>query len=253
MNVRELFDRLEDRIPPELRCAWDNDGLMCCADGSAEVERVLVTLDVTEELVDYAIQSGFDLIVSHHPLIFKPIKSVTDDGHVARKVIKLITNGVAVFSFHTRADKVTGGVNDLLCERLGISDAVPFGEGFIGRVGDIDEECTLDDFAYKLKELLGADIVRVSDGYNTVSRVAVCGGDGKSLVNDAIAMGADTYVSGRIGYNVMEEAQEMGINLIEAGHYFTEQPVTGFFYEILTAIDSGLEIEIASSNTIRSI
>ena len=242
-----------ERIPEELREPWDNDGLMCCADGSAEVERVLVTLDVTEELVDYAIQSGFDLIVSHHPLIFKPIKSVTDDGHVARKVIKLITNGVAVFSFHTRADKVTGGVNDLLCERLGISDAVPFGEGFLGRVGDIDEECTLDDFAYRLKELLGADIVRVSDGYNTVSRVAVCGGDGKSLVNDAIAMGADTYVSGRIGYNVMEEAQEMGINLVEAGHYFTEQPVTGFFYEILTAIDSGLDIEIASSNTIRSI
>ena len=252
MTVKELYLKICERIPEELREDWDNDGLMCCADSSAEVSRVLVTLDVTEEIVDYAIQSGFDLIVSHHPLIFKPIKAVTDNGHVERKVIKLISNGVAVFSFHTRADKVTGGVNDLLCDLIGISDAVPFGEGFLGRVGQLDDECTLDDFAYRLKELLGADTVRVSDGYNTVNRVAVCGGDGKSLVRDAIAAGADTYVSGRIGYNVMEEAQEMGINLVEAGHYFTEQPVTGFFYEILRDADPSLEIETTSSNTIRS-
>ena len=252
MTVKELYLKMCEKIPEELREDWDNDGLMCCADGSAEVRRILVALDVTEEIVDYAIESGFDLIVSHHPLIFKPIKSLTDDGHIERKLIKLISNGVAVFSFHTRADKVMGGVNDILAEIIGIPDATPFGEGMLGRIGNLYEESTLDDFAYRLKELLGADIIRVADGYNTVSRVAVCGGDGKSLVRDAIAAGADTFVSGRIGYNVMEEAQEMGINLVEAGHYFTEQPVTGFFYELLRDIDPSLEIETTSSNNIKS-
>ena len=252
MTVKELYLKICERIPESLREPWDNDGLMCCADSSAEVSRVLVTLDVTEEIVDYAIQSGFDLIVSHHPLIFKPISAVTDDGHVARKVIKLISNGVAVFSFHTRADKVEGGVNDILADLLGLGDTIPFGEGDLGRIGELGEECTLDDFAYRIKELLGADSVRVADGYNSVNRVAVCGGDGKSLVRDAIAAGADTFISGRIGYNVMEEAQEMGINLVEAGHYFTEQPVTGFFYELLRDADPTLEIETASSNNIKT-
>ena len=253
MTVKELYLKMCERIPEDMRESWDNDGLMCCADSSAEVSRVLVTLDVTEEIVDYAIQSGANLIVSHHPLIFKPIKAVTDDGHIARKIIKLISNGVSVFSFHTRADKVAGGVNDLLADIIGLGDVRPFGEGFLGRIGDLDEECSLDDFAYRMKELLGADTVRIADSYTPVSRVAVCGGDGRSLVSDAIAEGADTFVSGRIGYNVMEEAQEMGINLVEAGHYFTEQPVTGFFYEILNGIDSGLDIEIASSNNIKTV
>ncbi len=253
MTVKELYLKLTEKIPEELREDWDNDGIMCCQDDSAEVHRVLACLDVTEEIVDYAIESGFDLIVSHHPLIFKPLGSVSSDNHIGRKVIKLLANGVSVFSFHTRADKVVGGVNDLLCEVIGIGDAVPFGEGFMGRIGTLDEESSLEDFAYRLKELLSADSIRYADGYNTVGRVAVLGGDGKDFVKAAIEAGADTYVSGRISYNLMEEAAEMGINLVEAGHYFTEQPVTGYFYELLKSIEPGLEVETASSNLIKLI
>ena len=253
MTVRELYAEFTDMIPSELSEEWDNDGLMCSADTSAEVRRVLCALDVTEEIVDYAIEQCFDLIVSHHPLIFRPIASVTEDNHTARKIIKLIESGISVFSFHTRADKVSGGVNDRLCDLLGMYDTTPFGEGDLGRIGELDDEISLDDFACKAKIATGSDAVRYADGYNAVRRVAVVGGDGKDFVEAAIEAGADTFISGRLSYNVMEEASERGINLVEAGHYFTEQPVTEFFRDIIMEADSNIYVEIISSNNITTI
>ena len=251
MNVRELFDRLEDRIPRELSCAWDNDGLMCCPDETKEVSRVLIALDVTEEIVDYAIDNGFDLIVSHHPLIFKPLGALNPEDHVARKVIKLISAGVAVFSFHTRADIVKGGVNDQLVRLLGLEDVSEFGEDGLGRIGHLECETSLEEFAERVKTALGIDRLVASDAYNPVYTVALVGGDGKSFVKDAIEMGADTYLSGRIGYNVMEEACEMGINLIEAGHYATEFPVTAFFRHLINKIEPRISVEIVGSYMLR--
>ena len=253
MTVNEIYERLCARIPEELREEWDNDGLMCADDGTVEVERALVTLDVTEEAVDYAISHGFNLIVSHHPLIFKPLYSLTEDEHVARKVIKLIKNGVSVISLHTRADKVRGGVNDILADIIGIKDAVPFGEGELGRIGTLREELSMEDFSYLVKGLLDCDGVRVADACIPVSRVAVVGGDGKDFVRAALAMGADTFVSGRISYNMMAEAAEMGMNMIEAGHFFTEQPITAFFQAQLMRLDNNMYIEILNSNPIKLI
>ena len=253
MTVKEIYQKFEEKIPAYLRESWDNDGIMCCADGTAEIYRALVTLDVTEEVVDYAIERGFDLIVSHHPLIFKPLSSINEENHISRKVIKLLGSGISVFSFHTRADKMIGGVNDRLADMLGMYDAQPFGEGDLGRIGTIYEPMELQDFAYRIKQLVGADAVRYADGLSDVHRVAIVGGDGKSYVKAALDAGADTYVSGRIGYNVMEEAPEMGINLIEAGHFFTEQPVTTFFQSLLNRLDHSMYIEVISSNNIRSI
>ncbi len=253
MNAKELYQKFAEAIPEGLREPWDNDGIMCCADGSAEIYRVLVSLDVTEEIVDYAIERGFDLIVSHHPLIFKPISSLDEENHISRKLIKLVCSGISVFSFHTRADKLVGGVNDRLADILGMSDVSPFGEGDLGRIGEIEEPMDIQDFAYRVKQLCGSDIIRYADAFNDVHRVAIVGGDGKGYVKSAIEAGADTYISGRIGYNVMEEAAEMGINLIEAGHYFTEQHITEFFRELLIDFDPNLYVEIADSNMIRTI
>ncbi len=238
-------------MPEYLREDWDNDGIMCCADTSLNCKSILVTLDVTEEVVDYAIDRGFNLIISHHPLVFKPLSSLNVENHIARKVIKLLNNNIAVFSFHTRADKAVGGVNDRLAKMLGIVDPAPFGEGGLGRIGDISSECDLDVFTRRIKKVLSAEGVRIADGYTMVKRVAVVGGDGKDFVREAIAAGADTYVSGRIGYNVMEEASEMGINLIEAGHYYTEFPITSHFSELINRIDRSAFVEIADSNMIK--
>jgi len=253
MTVKELYSHFERTIPVSLREAWDNDGVMCCSDGSREVLRTLVALDVTEEIVDYAISANFNLIVSHHPLIFKPIGSLNEENHISRKLIKLIESDVAVFSFHTRADKVEGGVNDRLADTLDIFDTRPFGEGGLGRIGNIDEVMSLDDFAYRVKQALASDVLKYSDGYNPVKTVAVVGGDGKDYLSAAIAEGADTFVSGRISYNMMEEAAELGINLIEAGHYFTEQPVTDYFSKLLLEFDPDMYVEVASSNLIKYI
>ena len=251
MTVKEMYTIFSEHIPEHLREDWDNDGLMCCPDSTAEVKRALITLDVTEEIVDYAIESGFDLIISHHPLVFKPIRSLSEDNPVSRKLIKLVNSGISVFSFHTRADKITGGVNDMLAELLSLDEVRPFGDDFLGRIGIIEGPCELQDFAYRVKQLTGSDMIRYADGYNDVYRVAVVGGDGKDYVHAALEAGADTFVSGRIGYNMMEEASEMGINLIEAGHHFTEQPVTEFFKEILFDFDPGVYAEIAFSNVIK--
>lgn len=253
MTVKQLYEKLSERIPSSLSCEWDNDGIMCSADTSTEVNNVLITLDVTEEVVDYAISRNFDLIISHHPLIFKPISHVCEDTHVSRKIIKLITNNVSVFSFHTRADRVEGGVNDMLADYIGLVDVSPFGEDGLGRIGTLPEERELENFAEDIKMQLGADSVKFADAYNTVKRVALVGGDGKDYVKAAIEAGADTYLSGRISYNVMEEAAEMGINLIEAGHYFTEFPVTSFFSSLVSSLDGNAYIEIADSNMIRAI
>lgn len=253
MTVRELYEMLSDRIPEDLREEWDNDGIMCCADDLAHVNRVLVTLDVTEEIVDYAIDNGFDLILSHHPLVFKPVKAIDPENHVARKLIKLIKAGVSVISLHTRADKVRGGVNDCLARILGLFDIEPFGDDCLGRIGHLERETSLEDFAARVKSALGIEKVMVSDAYSPVYSIALVGGDGKGYIGEAIEMGADTYLSGRIGYNTMEEAAEMGINLIEAGHYATEFPVTKFFSNLLLKIDPKLTVEIVGSYVLRTI
>lgn len=253
MNVRELYERLSDRIPEELREEWDNDGIMCSPDDLAPVNRALVTLDVTEEIVDYAIDNGFDLILSHHPLIFKPLSAIDPENHISRKLVKLIRAGISVISLHTRADKVRGGVNDCLARLLGLDDIEPFGDDCLGRIGHLDCETSMEEFATRVKSALGIEKLIVSDAYNPVYTVALVGGDGKGYVKDAIDMGADTYLSGRIGYNVMEEAAEMGINLIEAGHYATEFPVTKFFSNLITKIDPRITVEIVGSYMLRTI
>lgn len=253
MTVKEIYEEICIRIPEDLSEEWDNDGIMCCPDDFGNVNRVLVALDVTEEVVDYAIDNGFDLIVSHHPLIFKPLSSLNTDNHVARKVIKLISAGVSVISLHTRADKVKGGVNDCLARLLGLSDVETFGDDCLGRIGHLERETSIEEFSERVKSALGIERLIVSDAYNPVYTVALVGGDGKAYVKDAVEMGADTYLSGRIGYNVMEEACEMGINLIEAGHYATEFPVTSFFAHLLEKINPDLNIEIVGSYMLRTI
>lgn len=253
MNVRELYERISDRIPEDLSEEWDNDGIMCCPDDLAAVNRVLVTLDVTEEIVDYAIDNGFDVILSHHPLVFKPLSAIDPENHISRKLIKLIRTGISVLSFHTRADKVRGGVNDCLARLLGLDDIEPFGDDCLGRIGHLECETSMEEFATRVKSALGIDKLIVADAYNPVYTIALVGGDGRGYVKEALDMGADTYLSGRIGYNVMEEAAEMGINLIEAGHYATEFPVTKFFSNLVTKIDPRITVEIVGSYMLRTI
>ena len=253
MTVKELYKYLNEKIPPSLSCGWDNDGLMCCPDGAKEVKKVLVALDVSEEIVDKAVCENFDVIVSHHPLVFKPLKALTEDAGVPRKLIKLVGNGIAVMSFHTRFDAVCGGVNDVLANVLGLKNVESFGEDGeeMGRVGFV-EETELPLFAAKVKETLGSSVV-LYNGNLPVKRVAVLGGNGDDFVSAAKNAGADTLVSGRLGYHVMADAKENGINLVEAGHYFTENPALNALAELIRGAASDADVSVAESNGIKAV
>ena len=258
MKVRKLYELLEERIPRSLSCEWDNDGLMCCPCGDNEVSKVLVALDVTGEVVEYAKQNGYDVILSHHPLIYKGLKAFDDDGYVSAKILSLVYANISVMSFHTRLDAVEGGVNDELAKRLGLCDTEPmYCEGIpLGRVGNLLEKTDAQTFAKSVKEALDSPFVLLADAGIKVNRVAVVGGNGGDLLGEAKRLGADTFVSGRLDYHSMTDAPDQKVkkmNLIEAGHFFTEDPVCSVLRKFVLDIDPILECDIYSSNTIEAI
>lgn len=227
MTVKELYRIFDHGIPASLSCAWDNDGLMCSPNLSAPVKRVLLTLDVSEAAVDHAIAEGCDLIISHHPMIFRPLSAITEDNFTARKVLKCISNGISVFSFHTRLDIVEGGVNDRLAEVLGLTAIEPFGDEetpTIGRIGDVDAT-TMEAFSELVKDRLGVPALQTVELGREVRRVALVGGDGKEFLKPAMRAGADLYLTGTLSYNSMVDAADLELQVMEAGHFFTENPV----------------------------
>ena len=247
ITVAELYRHLDSAIPASLSCEWDNDGLMCCPNPQRPVKKVLLTLDITEKVIEQAIQQNFDTVVSHHPLIFRPISALNPEKAIPRKLIKLVGNNITAMSFHTRLDALSGGVNDALALCLGVKNAVPFGNRNeeMGRIGDV-EPCSLSDFAHHVKTALGAPFVLVA-GNRPVKRVALLGGNGDAFVDAAKAAGADTYVSGRLGYHQMTDAAENDINLIEAGHFYTENIVLPRLAERIVQADGDIIVECTKS------
>lgn len=252
ITVSKLYEKLDRAIPTSLSCEWDNDGLMCCPDPKRPVKRVLLALDITESIVDRAIAEDFDVILSHHPLVFRPIPSLTPENPVPRKLIRLVQNGIAAMSFHTRFDTVKGGVNDALAETLGLGKVKLFGneEGDMGRIGEVEPQ-TLAEFAQKVKEALGAPVVFAS-GDLPVKHVAVLGGSGDDFISAAKKAGADTYVSGDLAYHRMTDAREDGINLIAAGHYYTETPSLPYLARFVKEADGDIEITLTASVEIQT-
>ena len=250
MTVAELYRAFDEKYPPSLREEWDNDGLMLSPDTEKPVKRVLVALDASERVAEHAIKNGFDLIISHHPLIFTPFSALTPDDPIAKRAIKLLAAGVSVFSFHTRLDAAVGGVNDTLCSILGLTEVTSFGgDNLLGRVGWLSEETALCDFANAVGEQLSTNYLFYA-GNRPVRRVAVVGGSGKSMIGDAVKAGADTFLSGRFSYEAMLEAEATGINLVEAGHFATENPVTEVLCRELLRLDATLYVETLSSYNI---
>ena len=247
MTVRELYTRLCEKIPTALSESWDNDGVMCCPDPEKSVKKVLLALDVTDDVVSHALEVGADLIISHHPLVFVKLSSLTTDDPVGGRLIRLVQAGVSVFSFHTRFDRMEGGVNDVLAGALGLIEVEPLGEGeaSLGRIGTLPSEMSLADFAEKVKKALGVPCVQALDASRPVHRVAVVGGAGKDFVDTARLAGADTYLSGNLGYHVM---QDCAINLLEAGHYFTERPSVAALMHLVNDVLPEAKTEIYTPN-----
>ena len=258
MKTRELYNELDARIPRSLSCEWDNDGLMCCPNSNNEVKKVLIALDVTGEVVEYAKNGGYNVIISHHPFIFKGLKSVDDEGYISAKLITLIESGISVMSFHTRLDAVEGGVNDKLCALFGLCDVeVVMCDGSpVGRIGSLPQSMSAEDFAKQVKSTLGSPFVLLSDTGVAASRVALVGGGGGSFITAARDKGADTFVSGDIGYHALTDAPDFKsapLNLIEVGHFYSEHPVCSVLADMVHSIAPELACDIYFSNVVKAI
>lgn len=255
MKINELHKYLNERIPKTLSCSWDNDGLMCCPDDNREVRRVLLCMDVTPEAIDYAIEGGYDLIMSHHPLIFRGVKTISGDIGIPSRIIKLIKNDVSVMSFHTRFDAVDGGVNDALSSLFDLSDVEKVEcDGIeLMRVGYLPNEISIEEFVSLVKAKLGCEHLNYASNTGKVHRVAVVGGGGGSYIHNASAAGADTYLSGEIGYHNMTDCKDSRINLVEAGHYFTENPTLKNLAKFVNEADKTIGCDYFESNIIKHI
>ena len=255
MTVTQLYQVLEAAAPRTLAADWDNDGLAACADPDKKVTRVLVALDATEDVVDRAVAEKFDVLLTHHPLLFRGVKELTPARCVPRKLLKLISGGVAAMSFHTRLDAAEGGVNDVLADLLGLCDVRPFapeGEPPCGRIGKLPKPVDITAFSHTVCDILHAPAVNVI-GKGEIATVAVLGGEGGDFTDAARAAGADLFLAGRIGYHRMLDAAEEGLCVMEAGHFYTERPVLSYLASLVKKADPSLTVEICDQPTIQTI
>jgi dinuclear metal center YbgI/SA1388 family protein len=229
VTINELLAALHRLAPLSLAAPWDNPGLQV-GDLRAPVERALVALDAGCAQIEEAASLGCQALVTHHPLIFEPVKSVRLDEPLGAALALAVRSGVAVIAAHTNLDAAAWGVNDVLAEALELEDAAPLepsggpGEG-LGRVGRLPRAMALSELATLCRERLSAAFVRCVEGRGgSITRVAVCGGSGGSLMAAALAAGADAFVTGDIRYHQARECQGR-IALIDCGHFQGERPV----------------------------
>lgn len=234
-QVKDIYAYIDSIAPFHTQMDFDNAGLLV-GRMQAEVSKILVALDITNEVIYEAAQLGAQLIVAHHPVIFHPMKSVTGEDMTGEKVLMLAERGVAAICAHTNLDAAQDGVNDRLAVQLGLTELEQLhqdgvdsrGKAYgIGRVGLVEECACTADFAGMVKGRLNAAGIRYMDAGRPVRRVAVGGGSCGSMLHDAVAAGCDTFVTADVKYDVFLEAKELGINLLDAGHFATENVVTG--------------------------
>lgn len=233
MTVQEILTFLEGFAPVELAEHWDNVGLLC-GDRQQPVTAVLCALDVTEQVIEEAAARGAELVVAHHPAIFTSVSRVTTDDVTGRVLRAAIKHDIAIICMHTNADSTWGGVNDALASALFLTGVVNMEGGdnrVLGRVGDLPREMQPREFAAYVKECLRAGGVRFCDGGKPIHRVAVGGGACGKMMDDAKAKGADAFVIGDCSYDLMQRAQSIGLTLVDAGHFPTENPIAAVFAE----------------------
>lgn len=222
-KVSDVYDYLWGIAPLELQMDFDNAGIQV---GSLEQEvgKILVALDITNAVIDEALALGAQLIVSHHPLIFGGLNNVTAEGKGA-KTLRLARAGISAISMHTNLDIAQGGVNDVLIELLGANSEQGLDADNCGRVGELPEPMEFMAFAKMCREKLNVQGLRYYNAGRPVKRLAVMGGAGGSEVQAAFDKGCDTYVTADVSYHQFQLADELKINLIDADHFCTENPI----------------------------
>lgn len=248
MTVKDVYDVINEAADFSLAMDFDNVGMLV-GDPSAQVNGVMVALDATDRVIEEAAARGANLLVTHHPVIFHPLKQVTAD----MLVWKLVRAGISVISAHTNLDIAQGGVNDILAGLLSLGEVAPLdpaggGQG-LGRVGKLERGMTPPEFAYYVKCRLEVGAVRYCDGGRAIEKVAVGGGSCGSLLGLVAQSGCQAFVTGDVKHDVMLEAAHRGITLVDAGHFGTENPVVEYLAGLVRRIAGDVPVIAEASNT----
>jgi len=252
LKAKEIIEIMNKWAPPSLVDHWDNTGFQI-GDDNKEVDKILLALDLDYNVYKWAKLHDFKMIITHHPAIFAPMKSITTNSYKEGLIYNLIKDGIVVFNVHTNLDRAEGGLNDYLAKILGLKNLQvleidKMGEevdhGY-GRVGDI-EEVSLSEYLQFIKGRLETDYLIVyGETEKTVKRVAVCGGSGAEFITHAHRSNASIYVTGDIKYHDAQEGAELGITVVDAGHYHTEKIILPVIKEHLEKnLREKLHIEI---------
>ena len=235
-TVQEIESFLFSLAPKELAMDWDNVGLLVGAP-EQEVQSVLVALDITEQVADEAITRGAQLIVAHHPVMnckWLPVQSVRGDTCQGRLLMKMIQNHISGICMHTNLDIAEGGVNDQLARKLNLQVCEALGEDGCGRVGELSEACALSDFIEQVYDALHCTGLRYVSAGRDVRRVAVGGGACWDYHRSAIEKHCDTFVTSDLSYHDFLDARALGLNVIDAGHFPTEDVVCPALVSLLS-------------------
>ncbi len=254
-TVNDIYTFLDQKAPFAIQEDFDNAGFLV-GKGTAPVHRALVALDITPEVIREAAEQRAELIVAHHPVIWGKIASVTDADNTGRKLLSLIEHGIAAICAHTNLDAVEGGVNSALAQRLGLkdvtlleqagafTDGVPYG---IGRVGELEQgPVSPSAFGQWVKQALCLDGVRFMPGTRPIRRVAVGGGACGSMLPQAAALGCDAFVTADLKHDLYLEAKELGLTLVDAGHFSTEAVVCPILQSWLLEAFPDLQVSVSA-------
>ncbi|NLB81068.1 MAG: Nif3-like dinuclear metal center hexameric protein [Clostridiaceae bacterium] len=246
-KVIDIVKIMEDYAPVTLAEQWDNVGLLVgsCND---KVKTVLVALDLDENTVNEAVNVGADVIITHHPILLTPINCITDDSVTGRLLIRLIKQNISLYSAHTNLDTTKGGVNDALAQKLGLTNVEElFTIGFEGsaRMGNIKEQ-TLGAFVDYVRNMLNSTVIKcIGDKSKQIKKIAVCGGSGGHMIDGALQNGCDAIVVGEAKYSDEQKAYQLGLGLIEAGHFETETIVCEEIAQRLKAVTDNVKIIVS--------
>ena len=243
MKIRQIISALEDFAPLALQDGFDNAGLQIGLPQDVDATGVLLCLDVTEAVIDEAVGRGCNMVVSHHPLLFHPLKSISGKDYVERVVIKAIQNSITIYAAHTNLDNAPGGVNHKMAEKLQLTalewlDPKVGMEGGSGLIGELPTAMTSQAFIQLVKDTFHVDSVRYNEWKGQqIRRVALCGGAGAFLIPKAIASGVDAFITGEIGYHRFFGHEEE-LQMMEIGHFESEQYTLELFREIINKVDA---------------
>lgn len=255
VTVNEIFELLNKFAPVERKMDFDNVGFLV-GSGEDEVTKILVALDITDEVVQEAIEEKAQLIVSHHPLFFS-LKSVSDKDATGRKIVNMLKNDISAICMHTNLDAADGGVNDALACTVGLNDMELLAvegtdsngvEYCCGRIGVLRRPTDMASYLETVKKALNTNGLRYYDSGREVNKVAVVGGSGGSYLEQAHNCGCDTIITADVKYDVFLRAKELGMNIIDGDHFCTENVVVPVLRRLLEFTFSDIEIVVSKSH-----